>query len=101
MLAQIRFKLLQEWFPSGPVFHALFRKRTNAIEIITADEEIARETAAIIERIARCLGQLERFALALRHSGRVDDRSSGRLSRFYARLFADLLLWRFERRFHS
>ena len=67
MLAQIRFELLQKWFARGAIVRALFRKGMNAAEIVATDEKIARETAAIVQRIARRLSQLERFPLTLRH----------------------------------
>ena len=54
---------------------ALCSGKEDAIEIVATDEKVARETAAIVERIARAFGQLKRGALSLRHFGRVDDGS--------------------------
>src|SRR5438132_11044638 len=100
MLAQIRFELLQKWFARGAIVRALFRKGMNAPEIVATDEKIARETAAIIQRIARRLSQLERFALTLRHFRSVDDGRGG-LPRLDAGLFGGLFFRCFERRLHN
>src|SRR5205823_12044680 len=74
----------------------------DAIKIVTPDKKIARETAAIVQRIARRLGQLERFPLTFRHFRSVDDRGGRpfRLRRFGTGFLGDLFLGRFERRFH-
>ena len=64
MFAQISFKLAQKLFASGAIFGALCRIRMDSIEIVTSDKQVAGETAAVFERIARGLGELERFALA-------------------------------------
>src|SRR5215475_1001890 len=79
MFAQISFKLAQKLFASGAILGALCRIRVNSIEIVTSDKQIAGETAAIFERIARGLRQLERLALAFGHLRCVDDGSSYRL----------------------
>jgi len=73
MFAQITFQLLQEIFARDAVFRALRGIWVNSIEIVTSDEKIAGETAAVLERIARRFRQLKRFPLAFRHLRRVDD----------------------------
>ena len=73
MIAQIRFELAQKIFAGGAIFCALRRPWINALEIIAPDEEVARETTAILQWIARGFRQLERFALAFHHLRRVDD----------------------------
>src|SRR6266487_2741372 len=67
MFAQITFELAQEIFARSAVFRALRGIRVNSIEIVTSDEKVASETAAVLERIACGFGKLKRFALALRH----------------------------------
>src|SRR5438045_2766476 len=67
VFSQIRFELLQERIASSAILGGLSGKWINPAEIIATDEKIAGETATVVERIARCLRQLERFALAFRH----------------------------------
>ena len=99
MFAQVTFKLLQKILAGGAIFSALRGIRINSIEIVTPDEKITCETAAVFKRIARSFRELKRFALAFRHFRRVDD-GSRRFFRFCAGFFSDLFLRRFERRFH-
>src|SRR5439155_2563148 len=61
LLAQIGFELLQKRIANLSIFRALGRERINAAEIVSPDKKIAGETATIIERIARCFGELECF----------------------------------------
>ena len=89
MIAQITFQLLQKFFACCAIFCALRGIRVNPIEIVTADKKITGETAAIFERVARRLGQLERFALAFCHLRRVDNGGCG-LFDFRAGFFSDL-----------
>src|SRR4029450_10356215 len=100
MFAQIGFNLAQKLLTSGPILGALGGIRMDSIEIVTADEQVAGETAAVFERIARSLGELERFALASGHFRRVDDGRSYRLFGLCAGFFSDLFFRRFEGRFH-
>ncbi len=100
MFAQITFQLTDEIFAGGAIFGALRGIRVNSIEIVTSDEQIAGETAAILERITCRFRELERFALALGHLRRVDD-GGDRLPRFCAGFLSDLSFRRFERRFHE
>ena len=58
MFAQISFKLAQKLFTSGAILGALCRVRMDSIEIVTSDKQVAGETAAVLERIARGLGKL-------------------------------------------
>src|SRR5262245_18886109 len=67
MLAQIILKLAQEFFAGRAIFGALRWIRINPIEIVATDEEITGKTTAIFERVARRLGQLQRFALFFAH----------------------------------
>src|SRR6266478_3958679 len=67
VVAQIRFEFAQEIFARGAILRALRRIWINSIEIVTSDEKVAGETAAVLKRIARCFCQLERFAMAFRH----------------------------------
>ena len=67
VFAQIFLQTGEKFFSGGAIFGALLGKWVNARKIVTADKKVARETAAIVERIARGFGQLERFALAFRH----------------------------------
>ena len=67
MFAQIIFELAQELFTRGAIFRALRGIGINSIEIVSPDEKIAGEAPAVLKRIARGFGQLERFALAFRH----------------------------------
>src|SRR5215208_6574735 len=60
MFAQIGFKLAQKLFASGAILSALCGVRMDSIEIITSDEQVAGETAAVLQWIARGLGKLER-----------------------------------------
>ena len=64
MFAQISFKLAQKLFASVAILGALCRIRIDSIEIVAADEQVAGETAAVVERIARGLSEFERLALA-------------------------------------
>src|SRR5439155_16150027 len=64
MFAQITFQLADEIFARGAIFGTLRGIRVNSIEIVATNKEIAGETAAVLERIARGLSQLERLALA-------------------------------------
>ena len=52
MIAQIAFQFLQKIFAGRTIFSALCRVGINSVEIVAADEKIARETAAVVERIA-------------------------------------------------
>ena len=99
MFAQITFKFAEEIFARGAIFRALRGIGINSIEIITSDEKIAGETAAVLERIAGGFCQLERFALAFRHLRRVDD-GGHRFFGSCAGFLSDLFFRRFERRFH-
>src|SRR5213594_4626303 len=67
MFAQITFQLADEIFARGAIFGTLRGIRVNSIEIVATNKEIAGETAAVLERIARGLSQLERLALAFGH----------------------------------
>src|SRR5262245_52069979 len=113
MFAQISFKLAQKILPSGPIVGGLCRVRMDSIEIVTSDKQVAGETAAVFERIARGLGELERFTLAFRHLRCVNDGRSYRLfglttggvrvaaaTGFCAGFLSDLFFRRFEGRFH-
>jgi hypothetical protein len=64
MFAQISFQLLQKFFARGAIFSALRRIRVDSIEIVTTNKQVAGETAAVLERIARGGGL--RGALVLR-----------------------------------
>src|SRR4030095_17006896 len=61
MFTQIRFKLAQKLLASGPILGGLCGVRMDSIEIVTSDEQVASETAAVFERIARGLRKLERL----------------------------------------
>ena len=100
MFAQIRFKLVQKLLASGAILGALRRIRMDSIEIVTSDEQVAGETAAVFERIARGLGEFERLALAFAHLRCVDDGSRRRLLGLRARFLSDLFFGCFEGRFH-
>src|SRR5438128_6626129 len=100
MFTQVVVDLAQELFDGGTIFRTLRGIRIDSIEIVTPDEKIASETAAVVERIARGFRELERFALAFRHLRCVDDSSSYRLFGPCAGFLSDLFLRRFERRFH-
>src|SRR5215469_17023008 len=113
MFAQISFKLSQKLLAGGPIFGALCRVWLDSIEIVTSDKQVAGETAAVFERIARGLGELKRFALAFGHLRCVDTRrrcrffglATGRLRYaaaigLCARLLRDLFFRCFEWRFH-
>src|SRR5439155_24262492 len=52
VIAQIAFQLPQKIFAGRAIFCALCRVRINPIEIVAPDEKIARESAAVLERIA-------------------------------------------------
>src|SRR5207245_10440714 len=67
MFAKITFKLAQKLFPSGAILGALCRIRVNSIEVVSADEQVAGETAPVLKRISRRLGELKRSSLALGH----------------------------------
>jgi len=73
----------------------------DSIEIVTSDEQVAGETAAVFERIARGLRKLERLALAFRHLRCVDNARRYRLFRLCAGFRGDLSFRCFERRFHT
>src|SRR5438105_410881 len=82
----------------------LRRIRMNTREIIAADEKVAGETSAVLERIARGLGKLERFALAFDHLRCVDDGNRRRSFRLCAGFLSPAtagFFRRFERRFHN
>ena len=67
MFAQISFEFVEKIFTGGAILRALRRPRVNSIEVVSPDEKIAGETAAIIQRIARSFRQFQRGALAFRH----------------------------------
>src|SRR5215469_13041693 len=111
MFSQITFKLPQELFASGAILGALRGVRMDSIEIVTSYEQVAGETAAVFERIARGLGELERLALAFGHFRCVDDSrsyrffglatgrvrlTSGLCARFLGDLFFRCSKWRFH-----
>src|SRR5437667_2688807 len=100
MFTQVVFDLAQEIFARGTIFRTLRGIRIDSIEIVTPDEKIAGKTAAVLERIARCFCQLERFALPFRHLRRVDDSDRRGLFGLRACLFSNLFLRRFEGGFH-
>src|SRR5262245_5878311 len=103
MFAQISFKLAQKLLACGAIFGGLSGVRVNSIEVIPSHEQVAGETAAIFERIARGLGELERFALAFAHLRRVDHGRSYRLFRLCAGFLSPAtagFFGRFEWRFH-
>ena len=91
---EIGAEFRQKSFARGAIFRALLGEGKDAVEIVAADKEIAREAAAFIERIARTFRQIERGRLARRHLRRVDD---GRGRRLRAGLLRDLLFRCFER----
>ena len=62
---EIGAKLREKSFARGAIFRALLGKGKDAVEIVAADEEIAGETAAFVERIAGTFRQIERGALCL------------------------------------
>src|SRR5262245_22364524 len=114
MFAQISFNLAQKLFASGAILGGLCGVRMDSIEIVTADKQVAGETAAVLERIARGLSKLERFTLAPGHFRCVDNGwshwllglATGRVgvaagTGFCAGFFSDLFFGRFEWRFHS
>src|SRR5207247_10043679 len=97
---QIFLQTGKKFLARRAVLGRLRRIRMDPREIVAADKQVAGETAAVLERIARSLGQLERFALAFRHLRGVNYR------RRRLRLRAGFLspatagfLRRFERRF--
>src|SRR4030095_8911230 len=79
MLAQINFKLAQKLLASGAIFCGLCRVRMDPIEIVPSDKQVAGETAAVFERIARSFAQLECLTLAFSHLRSVDDGRNNRL----------------------
>ena len=91
---EIGTKLGKEALAGGAIFRALLGERKDAVEIETADEEIAGEAAAFIERIARTFRQIERRRLAGRHLGSVNH---GRRCRLRAGLFRNLFFRCLER----
>src|SRR6266705_4653368 len=99
MFAQIIFQLANKIFASDAILCTLRGIRINPIEIVTSDEQIAGETAAVLERIARRFRQLKRLALAFGHLRCIDD-SRRRLLQLSAGFLNDLFFRRFERRFH-
>src|ERR1700747_3073393 len=64
---QITFQFLHKFLASRAIFSALRWIWVNSIEIVATNKQIAGETAAVLERIARRFRQLERFPLAFRH----------------------------------
>src|SRR5437868_2587301 len=52
IFTEIFFQTVEKFLCDGAIFGALVGIRMNAREIVASDEEIARETAAIVERIA-------------------------------------------------
>ena len=70
---EIGAELRQEPFSRGAILRALVGEGKDAVEIVAADEEVAGEAAAFIERIAGTLGQIKRGGFPRRHLGRVDD----------------------------
>ena len=100
MFAQISFQLAQKVFAGGAIFRALHGVRKDSSEIVTSDEKVAGETAPVLQRIARSFCELERFALAFRHLGCVDDGGGHRLFGLRAGFLSDLFFRRFERAFH-
>ena len=113
MFSQITFKRPQELFASGAILGALRGVRMDSIEIVTSDEQVAGETAAVFERIAGGLGELERLALAFGHLRCVDHGMSYRFfglgtgqvrvavaTGLCARLLSDLFFLRFQRGSH-
>src|SRR5205807_937927 len=99
IVAQITPELREKFLARRDVFGALFWIRKNPVEIEPADEKIARETAAFVERIARTFRQLERGRFARRHFRGVDHRR-GRC--WLRRRFFGYLFFRcFEGRFHG
>ena len=103
VLAQILFQIGEKFLASLAILGALLRPGKNPIEIVTPDEKIAREAAALVQRVARGLGKLERFTLAFGHLRGVDHscRCSFPLFGFCAGFLGDLFFRRFEWRFHS
>ena len=49
---EIGAKFREKSFTRGAIFRALLRERKDAVEIVATDEEVAREAATFIERIA-------------------------------------------------
>ena len=92
---EIGAKLREKSSTRGAIFRTLLGERKDAVEIVAADEEVARKAATFVERIARTFGEVKRRSLPCRHFGSVDHRSS-RL-RPHAGLFSDLLFRCFER----
>src|SRR5215471_19711151 len=101
MFAKISFKLAQKVFPSRAILGALCRIRVNSIEVVSADEQVAGETASVLKGIPRRLGELKRFALAFGHFRSVDDGSRHRSFRFCTGFLSDLFFRCFERGFHG
>src|SRR4029453_16982033 len=104
MFAQIGFKFAQKLFPSGPILSGLCRVRMDSIEIVTSDKQVAGETAAVFERIARGLSELERFTLAFHHLRSVNNGRSyplfGLGTGLCAGFLSDLFFGCFEGGFH-
>ena len=100
VFAQILFQLGEKFLASLAILGALLRPGIDPIEIVTPDEQVAREAAAVVQRIARGLGKLERFALAFGHLRGVDHGGRRRLFGFCAGFLSDLFFRCFERRFH-
>src|SRR5262249_15157122 len=84
----------------GAILGGLCGVRMDSVEIVTSDKQIAGETAAVFERIARGLRKLERLTLAFRHFRRVDDGGWQGRFRLCAGFLSDLFFRCFERRFH-
>ena len=104
VLAQILFQIGEKFLASLAILGALLRPGINPIEIVTPDKKIAREAAALVQRIARGLGKLERFALAFGHLRGVDDAGRRGLFHFRGRFLSPAtagFFGCFQRRFHK
>src|SRR4051794_22921399 len=100
MFAQITFKLAQKLLASRSIFGGLCRVRMDSIEIVASNEQVAGETAAVLQWIARGFCKLERLTLAFAHLRCVDDSSRRRPLGLRARFLSDLFFGCFQRRFH-
>ena len=90
LVVQIFAQLFQERIARRAILRALRRTGKDAIEIVAADKQIAREAAPFVERIARAFGEVESGRLARRHLGGVDDGLVSALGSFGAGFFGDL-----------
>ncbi len=94
----VRFEISPQFgekpFARGAIFGALLGERKDAVEIVAANEEVAREAAAFIERITGTFRQIERRGFPRRHLRSIDDRRGRRLR---AGFFSDLFFRCFER----